>query len=157
MDRDFIWKNIWLERGEEPLYGEDQMFVTYPCTFPVVSFALVSTLGLYGLADKIREEAGYKPVFSADGDYNFDGWYNFYVGINGDPINATDNCISFILCNSDQEDCEIEYHIDLTEQERLLLWDRLDEQARECYGKNCKELLQEAAETIDTAAPSGKW
>ena len=149
MDRDFIWKNIWLDSGEDPLYGEDQMYVTYPIRFPVVNFALVASDGLCDMADKIRVKAGYKPLTEQ-------GWYDFYVGINS-VFDATDNCITFIPVGSGQEDDEVQYQIPLEGEEPLFMWARLDEQARECYGKSCKELLREAEETIEDAAISGKW
>ena len=137
MDRDFIWNNVFLDGGEEPIYCWDQMFVTYPVTFPVVNFVLVGTDGLYALADKIRKEAGYNSI-------DDHGWYDFRVSINGDPINATDNCITFLPVLTGQDDDETEYHIPLDGEEPMFLWRRLDEQARECWGQGCAELLKEA-------------
>ncbi|HRS75080.1 MAG TPA: hypothetical protein P5282_09085, partial [Anaerolineaceae bacterium] len=43
-----------------------------------------------------------------------DGWYDFYVGLNGFADNHMDTCIEFVVVNSDSIDNEEMYTIDLT-------------------------------------------
>lgn len=155
----FIADAIHLDAGAEIMYGSDQMYDSYPISFPTVEFQLMATDALTELADGIRLEKDYKPMFPRDGstdDVDNDGWYDFYIGISKLPGKnqdcRLDNCISFVVVNSDSDDNEDMYTIDLTESEQECIFDILNQQCRKYHGKDCLTLLAEAEkEMTDTA------
>ena len=133
----FITDAIQLDSGAEVMYGSDQIYDTYPCRFPTVEFQLTATDALVEVADRIRLEKGYKPMHPRDGrtdDVDNDGWYNFYVGISKLPGDhqqcQLDSSISFVVVNSDSDDNEDMYTIDLTESEKECVFDIMNRQCR---------------------------
>ncbi len=132
---------------------------TYPCRFPTVEFELMATDALVEVADRIRMEKGYLPMHPRDGrtdDVDNDGWYSFYVGISklpGDKQNCQiDNSISFVVVNSDSDDNEGMYNIELSADEQAAVLEVLNCQCRKYLNKTCDELLTEAEkELMDTA------
>lgn len=153
----FIADTIQLDSGAEVMYGSDQIYDTYPCRFPTVEFQLVATDALVEVADRIRMEKGYLPMHPRDGrtdEVDNDGWYDFYVGISKLPGDhqqcQLDSSISFVVVNSDSDDNEDMYNIDLTESEKECVFDILNRQCRRYHGKDCATLLTEAeAEMTD--------
>ncbi len=153
----FIADTIQLDSGAEVMYGSDQIYDTYPCRFPTVEFQLVATDALVEVADRIRMEKGYLPMHPRDGrtdEVDNDGWYDFYVGISKLPGDhqqcQLDSSISFVVVNSDSDDNEDMYNIDLTESEKECVFDILNRQCRRYHGKDCAALLTEAeAEMTD--------
>ena len=153
----FIADTIQLDSGAEVMYGSDQVYDTYPCRFPTVEFQLTATNALVEVADRIRMEKGYLPMHPRDGrtdDVDNDGWYDFYVGISKLPGDhqqcQLDSSISFVVVNSDSDDNEDMYTIDLTESEKECVFDILNRQCRRYHGKDCSALLTEAeAEMTD--------
>lgn len=153
----FITDAIQLDSGAEVMYGSDQIYDTYPCRFPTVEFQLVATDALVEVADRIRMEKGYLPMHPRDGrtdEVDNDGWYDFYVGISKLPGDhqqcQLDSSISFVVVNSDSDDNEDMYNIDLTESEKECVFDILNRQCRRYHGKDCAALLAEAeAEMTD--------
>ena len=144
----FVKDAVFIDFGAEILYGSDQCYVSYPCRFPTVSFSLMATNGLSQIADRIRKDMGFKPMHPMD-EYtddtcDNDGWYDFFIGINGYAENHMDSCIEFVVVNSDSEDNEQQYTIDLTTEEQDVIYACLDEQCRNQLGKSCAELLAEA-------------
>ena len=130
------------------MYGDDQCYIDYPCRFPTVGFQLMATNGLVQIADRIRKDEGFKPMHPMD-EYTDDtcdneGFYDFYIGLNGFADNHMDSCIEFVVVNAVSEDNEELYTIDLTADEQKAVYDRLDEQCRRYEGKSCEELLAEA-------------
>ena len=73
-----------------------------------------------------------------------DGWYDFFISLNGFNDTHLDNCIEVVVAGSDSVDNEEVYTINLSEAEQKLLYIRFDEQCRKCVGKGCEELLKEA-------------
>jgi hypothetical protein len=63
-----------------------------------------------------------------------------------------DSCIEFVVVNSDSEDNEQLYTIDLTADEQDALYARLDEQCRKYLDKGCEELLAEARKRMEEDA-----
>ena len=159
LTENFIQNAIHLDAGAEIMYGSDQMYDTYPCRFPTVEFELMATDALVEVADCIRLEKGYKPMHPRDGrtdDVDNDGWYDFYIGISKLPGDhqqcQLDNCINFVVVNSDSDDNEDMYEITLTELEQELVYEILNRQCRKYHGKDCSTLLAEAEkELMDTA------
>ena len=144
----FVRDEIFIDFGADALYGSDQCNVSFPCRFPTVTFQLMATSGLSQIADRIRKDLGFVPMHPMD-EYtddtcDNDGWYDFYVGINGYTESHMDSCIEFVVVNADSEDNEELYTIDLTAEEQKAVYDRLDEQCRRYEGKSCEELLKEA-------------
>jgi len=153
----FITDAIQLDSGSEVMYGSDQIYEIYPCRFPTVEFQLTATDALVEVADRIRMEKGYLPMHPRDGrtdEVDNDGWYDFYVGISKLPGDhqqcQLDSSISFVVVNSDSDDNEDMYTIDLTESEKECVFDILNRQCRRYHGKDCAALLTEAeAEMTD--------
>ena len=151
----FIVDAIHIEPGAEVMYGSDQMNDCFPVRFATVEFELTATDALVSIADRIRLAKGYKPMHPIDGEnVDNDGWYNFYIGINSFTDNHMDSCINFVVVNSDSEDNEDMYSIDLNESEQKIVYDILNRQCQQYHGKNCAELLAEAeAELNDGDLP----
>ena len=153
----FIADTIQLDSVAEVMYGSDQIYDTYPCRFPTVEFQLTATDALVEVADRIRMEKGYLPMHPRDGrtdEVDNDGWYDFYVGISKLPGDhqqcQLDSSISFVVVNSDSDDNEDMYNIDLTESEKECVFEVLNRQCRRYHGKDCAALLTEAeAEMTD--------
>ena len=150
----FISDAIHIDFGGEILYGSDQVFDTHPVRFPTVEFILTATDVLVEIADRIRFDKGYPPMYPrADGmDYDTDGFYNFYIGISKLPGEGqecrADKSISFVVVNSDSSDNEDMYSIELSESDQEIALDVLDKQCRRHLGKGCAELLAEAEKTM---------
>lgn len=159
LTENFIRDAIQLDSGAEVMYGSDQVNDTCPCRFPTVEFMLSATDALVEVADYIRMEKGYLPMHPRDGrtdDVDNDGWYDFYVGISKLPGDnqecRLDNSISFVVVNSDSDDNEGMYEIQLTEDERTAVYEILNRQCRRYHSKDCAALLAEAEkELMDTA------
>lgn len=149
----FVRDEVFIDFGAEVLYGDDQCYIDYPCCFPTVGFQLMATDGLSRIADRIRVDAGFKPMHAMD-EYtddtcDNDGWYSFFVGLNGFADNHMDTCIEFIVENSDSTDNEELYTIDLTADEQAAIYNRLDEQCRKYLNQTCEELLTEARKRME--------
>ena len=150
MTEQFLYKAIFIDFGAEIIYGSDEFFDTYPCRFPTVEFMLSATDALVEIADRIRMEKGYFPMHPRD-DWNdvidTDGWYDFYIGISKLPNDVgvhLDNCINFVVVNSDSEDNEELYEIKLTDDEQSMILAILDRQCKKHIEKSCQELLTES-------------
>ena len=85
-----------------------------------------------------------------------DGWYEFFVGLNGFSANHMDNCLTFTVVNRDSPDNEQSYTIDLSPYEQAALYDRLNEQCKDSLGQTCEELLDEARKRMDEDTSSEK-
>lgn len=149
----FAKNSIFIDLGSEPMYGSDQAYNSCPVRFPTVGFELVATNGLTELADRIRKERGFRPMYPMD-EYtdetcDNDGWYDFYIGINGYTASGLDNAVEFVVVNSDSMDNEETYTIELDADEQACLFARLDEQCGEHLGKSCAELLKEAKQEME--------
>lgn len=148
----FVRDEVFIDFGAEVQYGDDQCYLDYPCRFPTVGFELMATNGLVQIADRIRKDAGFKPMHAmdefTDDTCDNEGWYDFYVGLNGFTDNHMDTCIEFCVVNADSEDNEELYTIDLTTEEQNAVFVRLDEQCRKYLEKSCEDLLKEAEERM---------
>ena len=145
--------HIFIDFGSEVMYGSDQVFLSCPVRFATVGFQLMDTALLSGIADRIRIAKGYRPMHPVD-EYTDEtcdqnGWYDFYFGLNGLAGDHGDLCIEFVVVNSDSDDNEETYTIDLTYEERAAMYQRMDEQCRKYLGKGCKELLAEAKQQME--------
>jgi hypothetical protein len=155
----FISDAVRIDFGGEILYGSDEVFDTHPVRFATVEFILKATDVLVEIADRIRFDKGYPPVYPrADGmDYDADGFYNFYIGISKLPGDGqacrADKCISFVVVNSDSSDNEDMYEIELSESDQGIVLDILDKQCRRHLGKSCADLLAEAERGMQDVPP----
>lgn len=149
----FMKDEVFVDFGAEIMYGDDQVYVDYPCRFATVQFQLMATNGLTQIADRIRKDAGFKPMHPMD-EYtdetcDNEGWYDFYCGINSFTDNHMDSCIEFIVVNSDSPDNEEIYTIDLGADEQAAMYGRLDEQCRTYLEKSCDDLLAESQKQLE--------
>lgn len=143
-------KAIWIDQEGYWNLGSDQAYVDYPISFPTVTIALESTGTLDRLADAIRVEAGYLPMFPDDEsvEYDPDGWYNFYVTLNGFNDTKLCNAIEAIVQSRNADDDEQSYDIPLTEAEQIAIYNELDKQLKKRFGTSCEELLEEARQEM---------
>ena len=157
LTENFIADAVHLDAGAEVMYGADEMFDSYPIRFATVEFQLTATDALVEIADRIRSEKGYLPMHPRDGsiDCDVNSFYNFYVGISklpcGEQECRVDNSISFVVVNSDSEDNEDMYEIELNAYEQECVYAILNRQCRSYLGKSCEELLKEADEEMQNS------
>ena len=139
---DALTAAIHIDTEAEYMLGDDQAYNSYPIRFPTVEFQLVATLGLSQAADAMRKAKGFLPMLEDGGD--MEGWYDFYIGLNGYTETKVDTSIMFVVMNSDSPDNEDFYTIDLSEAEQRAIYNILDDQCRRYYEKSCADLLEEA-------------
>lgn len=149
----FVMNTIWVDFATDPMYGDDQTFVSYPHRFATVTFELLDTESLTQIADKIRTETGYPPLIPF-GDWNEDscdqnGWYKFYIGLNDYSVTKMDTCIWFVVENSDEDDRETVYMIPLSTEEQRAIFYQLNLQCIKQLEKNCLDLLEEAKNEME--------
>jgi len=157
----FIADAVHLDTGAEVMYGADEMFDSYPVRFATVEFQLTATDALVEIADRIRIEKGYLPMYPRDDENDNtdnDGWYDFYISISklpcGEQECRVDNSISFVVVNSNSEDNEDMYEIELNAYEQECVLAVLNQQCQYYLRKSCEELLKEAdAEMQDSDEP----
>ena len=161
----FINTEIFIDFESEPIYGEDQAYICCPERFPTVRFQLMPTVGLIEIVDRLRHKLGFKPMYPVIGcssdndsdnggyddcyDCDDDGWYDFFISLNGFNDSHLDTCIAVVVAGSDSVDNEDMYTIDLSDDEQKLLYKRFDEQCRKSINKSCEELLKEAEEMME--------
>ena len=138
---------VYLDAMEDYQLGDDQACLNYPMRYPTVEFELVDTIELCEIVDTIRKGKGYRPVLEEGGDTN--AWYSMYIGLNGYTSSGLDTSILAVVVNSDSEDNEQPYYLDLSEEEQWAIIALLDEQCREHYGKSCADLLEEARQAME--------
>lgn len=143
-------KAIWIDNDGYWNYGSDQAYVDYPIRFPIVTIALSDTCALCRLADAIRVEAGFLPMFPDDESKEYDdsGWYNFYVDLNGFNDTMLDNSIEAIVQSEWADDNEQSYSIPLTEAEQIAVYNEIDKQLKERFDTSCEKLLEEARQEM---------
>ena len=148
----FAKNEIYMDFSTDVRYGSEQVYMDYPCRFATVGFQLMPTAALYRLADRIRKDAGYRPMHAMDeyseASCDQSGWYEFFVSINSFTDNHMGSCIEFVVVGSDSEDNEELYTIDLTAKEQTAVYNRLDEECCKYLGKSCEDLLKESNELI---------
>ena len=162
LSEDLINTEIFIDFDSELIYGEDQAYICCPKRFPTVRFQLISTRGLVEIADGIRHKLGFKSMYPAQGceskdcndcadcnDIDCDGWYDFFISLNGLNDSHLDTCIAVVVAGSDSPDNEDMYTIDLSEDEQKMLYKRFDEQCRRNIDKTCEELLKEAEDMME--------
>ena len=62
----FVKDTVFVDFGSDITYGFDQQNVDFPSRFPTVEFQLIATSGLCQIADRIRKDAGFKPMHPMD-------------------------------------------------------------------------------------------
>ena len=117
---------IYFEPGDEPIYYTGEVFNTYPCVFNCLSFQLLMTPILTHLAEEIC---------FPDGEME-GALFNFYISIN--DYNRIDNCIEGVTYGLDEEQ---EFQIPLDDEERMNIYERLNELCMKEYHMGCEEML----------------
>ena len=144
MMKHILEKCIYIDFDDEIQYGQDQIYDTYPLVFPTVTFRLLRTDILDMVADKIRKESG----FVEDNPFA-EWWYDYYIGVSDINGVVIDNCIEFIVWNSDLKDDGETYHINLLEDEQRFLCDILNDQCVEHLNKTLQDLLDESRKRME--------
>lgn len=135
-------------------FGSDQAYVNFPVRFPTVTLELQDSHELNRIVDAMRVEAGYKPMFPDNReeldpeDWDGNGWYNFWVGLNGFTDTMVDTYIEAVVQSEWADDNEQSYYINLTEAEQIAIYNELDRQLRERFNTSCNELLEEARQLM---------
>ena len=142
-----LHKAIHIDTEQEYMLGDDQAYFCYPVRFPTVEFELSATTELCKIVDAIRKAKGFLPMLEDGGDGM--GFYNLYLGLNGYTDSHLDTSIMAVVVNSDSEDNEDYYLIDLSEDEQREIYEILDEQCRLNYEKSCEDLLKEARREME--------
>lgn len=142
-------RTILLDTEAGYFFGEDHAYVDYPIRFPTVCIYLRDTLELCRAADTVRKAEGKLPMFDTSGEYDTEGWYDFNVCLNTFMKYHVDTCITFTVCNGQDDDDEQTYTIDMSEDEQKALWGVLNMECMETYGVGCKELLEAARAEIE--------
>lgn len=149
LTKEQVAKALEVDSGGDIIYGHDVDGMYYPRKFATVSFCLKSTDILIELADKLRLEAGHlsvlPPAYRDYGgeSYDYDGYYNFYYGLNLRNGPSVDNYIECVV-QSTAEDDEHSYLIPLSNDAKEEAWKVLDPQLKDAYGMGCAELLEES-------------
>lgn len=129
-------------------FGSDQAYIDFPVRFPTVTIALLSTVGLTRAVDEIRVREGHLPMLpigtDESGEYDQDGWYNFYVSLNGFNDTKIDNCIEAIVQSSEADDNEECYYVPLTEAEQIEVYNEINKLLQKYADTSCDKLLEEA-------------
>ena len=136
---DNLRRAILIDAIEDYHLGDDQACLNYPKRYPTVEFELVDTIE--------RKGKGFEPGLEDGGDAN--AWYSMYLGLNGFTPSGLDTSILAVVVNSDSEDNEHSYYLDLSEEEQRVIFALLDEQCREHYNKSCADLLEEARQAME--------
>ena len=147
LEGEHLRRAIHLDATEDYQLGDDQACLNYPMRYPTVEFELADTVELCEIVDTIRKGKGYRPVLEEGGDAN--AWYSMYLGLNGYTSSGLDTSILAVVANSDSEDNEQPYYLDLSEEEQRAIFKLLDGQCREHYGKSCADLLEEARQAME--------
>ena len=150
LDGECLRKAIHIDTEQEYMLGDDQAYFSYPIRFPTVEFELTATTELCEIVDAIRKEKGFLPMLEDGGDS--EGFYNLYLGLNGYTDTHMDTSIMAVVVNSDSEDNEDYYLIDLSEDEQNEIYAILDDQCRRYYEKSCSDLLDEARREMEADA-----
>jgi len=149
----FFSEGVAIDSYEEYLYGSDVVYDSYPVRFETVQFKLLDTLWLSLLADTVRSKEGYKPIIPSyemkENEYDVEGWYDFYIGINGYSKSHVDSCMTFTVCNSEEDDNEWEYVISLDDDEAMLMYDVLNKECLRLFRKSCSDLLDESKNEME--------
>ena len=145
--------NVYIDFEVGIRYDSDQVFDSYPCRFATVGFQLMPSTLLGQIADRLRVDKGYNPMRPIDGYTNEmcdpEVFYDFYFGLNDWSETKCDTFIQFVVVNADSPDNEEMYTIDLSHDEQVAVYNRLDEQCRGQLGKSCTDLLAEAREEME--------
>lgn len=153
-----VKKAIWIDANEFDYinFDSDQAYVDFPVRFPTVTIQLESTNTLTEIVDAMRVEAGHKPMMYPDGwkqedgydDFDCDGWYNYYITLNGFTDTMVCNCIEAIVDSPNADDDGQSYDIDLTEAEQIEIYNELNRQLKERFNSSCDALLEEARQLM---------
>ena len=132
-----IKDGISIDFSEDPVFGTDEVYESYPCPVATVTFSLMDT-----------DIEGYRPLYPVDGYTEemcvSEGFYGFTLEINQYTNTHVSSCILFSLESSSLPDEDLLYFIDLSEEEQIAIYERLDEQCRKYLGRSCEDLLKDA-------------
>lgn len=106
-----------------------------------VSFRLADTPMLNTIADRIRRDAGYTPLYDA-GMILHMGYYLFEYGLDDASEILPGAFIRFALQSSRMDDDGVPYIIPLGEEERRAIRNVLDGQFKKKVNLDCQELIE---------------
>lgn len=114
IDKEYIERNIYLVE-------EFSYYDAYPYKDGFV-IGINPTGTFEKKADKIRIAKGYKPFFTYDGEYDADGWYDFWVVLKRNCCEGLHFTVEYADGNEDED-----YKLELTEEQLKWLYERICE------------------------------
>lgn len=112
-----------------------------------VCYPLSDTKALCELADRVRKEHGYTPMFTGpESEMDLGGWYNFYIYV---PEHDTVTDIEFVVENPIDINTDGQsYQISLTDREREQVFERMNALSIKQIGYSCNQLLDILREKV---------
>lgn len=148
MNMRFNKNDIVINWNEDFVWNLATVITNNEIYIPTLNFEFWSSDALNDIVDEMRAAKGYKTILHFDDpspeDKDPGVWYDFYIDVakHGDK---TGPCIWASVINTDADDNNTYYTIDLTDEERHVIYEWLDEQCREHEGKSLEELTNEYA------------
>ena len=142
----FFENNIKVDFNEEIIYGKDDPWGDESSYVPTVEFELMGTPELYRIADRVRIRHGFRLIHPVDQFTDIDpvAYYNFYIKLSDWGTCPVDLDLTFAVCNSDCDDNEYGYQIELKPDERFVIYRILNAQCMKHLGKSCADLMAES-------------
>lgn len=125
-------KKFWFDAIQLP-WDYEEMVDIDETGVVTINYDLAITDELIKLADELRLEKGYAPLF----DDPEDGWYNFYADV--EDVNGGRLLPRIICIANNTEDDYSEYDIELTEEEAKWVYDKLNLET----GNRIEQMLEE--------------
>ena len=138
---------IHIDAETEPYLSQDQMFIHSPIVFPTIQFELLDTIELNAEADRIRIAEGKRPCYcrnaNAGTGYDPDGYYRFFIALYG-VWPGCENCVTFHYVDEWGKETG-EYQIDLTDEQRTMLFALINRECVEHFCENAVSLMLDYA------------
>lgn len=99
------------------------------------------------MVDTLREKNGLLPMWPTDRhmtDFDVDGWYNCYIDICASDADKTGSSILVVVDSPEASDNFDEYYINLSDDVRKALYQKLNAEFAERFGADFAELFAEA-------------
>lgn len=134
---------ICIDPDAEPMFQVDDS----------INFRLTGTYSLAIMVDTWREDNGLLPMLPTPRhptDYDLNGWYNFYIDIRENDMGETGDAILAVVESPDATDDFGEYYIELSDDVRKALYQKLDAESAKVFGLDFAALFDEARKYAET-------
>lgn len=142
----FDGNDIHVNFGIEILFNESG---DRPETDATVDLGLIDTRALTSIIDAQRTEKGFLPMLPNDGEYDENGWYDFYISLNDQSCTRVDAKITAIVQSEAAPDDKACYEIELTEAEQRIVYASIDYDLQNTTEKTAEEYLALARQYLE--------